>query len=388
MGRRSGIWLAALLALVGCGIVNEDRAAEVAFGMWAGDEARNRYMRERLAPDLERLYGIRLRVIPTADIAELVNKLLTEKGAGKVSGGSVDLLWINGENFRTAKQGGVLWGPFTDRIPNLRHYGPAVAKRDFGEPVEGLEAPWQKAQFVMGYDTARVSEPPRTIPALFEWARANPGRFTYLAPPDFTGSAFLRHLLYHFGGGPEPFQEGFDEELYAAAATKTFALLNESKPYLWRTGSTYPMTLKEQDRLFANSEIDFAMSYNPNFVSRRIEQGEYPPTARTFVFSSGTIGNYNFLAIPFNAGNPEGAVTVINHLLSPESALAMSEALRIPFPLRPDHLTDAQRQAAANLPRGVATLSEEELNSAWLPEPDSRYLERLEQDWIREVLER
>jgi putative spermidine/putrescine transport system substrate-binding protein len=282
----------------------------------------------------------------------------------------------------------VLWGPFADRVPNLRHYDPEVAGRDFGEPVEGLEVPWQKSQFVMGYDTARVANPPRTIPGLFAWARRNPGRFTYLAPPDFTGSAFLRHLLYYFGGGPAPFQRGFDERLYADTSTKVFGLLNEMKPYLWRRGRTYPVTVKEQDRLFANHEIDFAMSYNPNFVSRRIERGEYPPTARTFVFDSGAIGNYNFLAIPFNASNTEGALTVINHLLSPESALAMSEALRIPFPLRPDHLTQDQRQAAANLPRGVATLPEQELADAWLPEPDARYLVRLEEDWIMEVLER
>jgi putative spermidine/putrescine transport system substrate-binding protein len=356
--------------------------------MWAGDEARNRYMRETLAPELERLHGIRLRIVPTADIAELVNKLLTEKSAGRDSGGSLDLLWINGENFRTARQGGVLWGPFHDRLPNLKHYDPATYQRDFGEPVEGYEAPWQKAQFVMGYDTARVPNPPATLPELFEWVRANPGRFTYLAPPDFTGSAFLRHLLYHYGGGPEPFATGFDEALYRRASAQVFALLNELKPYLWRKGATYPVTLKEMDRLFANHEIDFAMSYNPNFASRRIELGEYPPTARTFVFREGTIGNYNFLAIPYNASNPDGAVTVINHLLSPESALSISAALRVPFPLRPDHLTEAQRRAAAELPRGAATLPASVLDAALLPEPDSRYLARLERDWIREVLQR
>lgn len=364
------------------------RDTAVSFGMWAGDEMRNRYIREQVAATLKRRFGITLRIVPCSDVAELVNKLLNEKGAGKTTGGSIDMIWINGENFRTAKQAGILWGPFAGRLPNIRNYPEKAYLRDFGEPTEGYEAPWQRAQFVMAYDSARVPAPPRSISALKEWITAHPGRFTYLAPPDFTGSAFLRHIFYHFGGGAEPFTTGFDEVLYQRTAEAVFAYLNRVKPYLWRKGETYPTSLREQDRLFANSEIDFAMSYNPNFASRRIELGEYPATARTFVFEEGTIGNYNFLAIPFNAANVPGALTVINYLMSFESAIKMSALLRIPFPLRPDHLTPEERAQVESLPRGQATPPDKVLDAALLPEPDSRYLERLEKDWLEKVLRR
>ncbi len=401
---RSGVLLAAVLTAA-CGAPRQQpfspdslgalawsevealaRDSTVSFGMWAGDELRNRYFREQVAAELKRNFNLTLRIVPCSDTAELINKLLNEKAAGKTAGGSIDMLWINGENFRTAKQAGLLWGPFAARLPNIRNYPESAYARDFGEETDGYEAPWQRSQFVMAYDSARLPQPPRSIAELKEWIIAHPGRFTYLAPPDFTGSAFLRHLLYHFGGGPAPFLSGFDETLYRRTAAQVFAWLNEIKPYLWRKGETYPTSLRQQDRLFANGEIDFAMNYNPNFASRRIELGEYPPSVRTFVFEDGTLGNYNFLAIPFNAANLAGALAVINHLMSFESAVAASEALRIPFPLRPDGWTPGQRARIEALARGPATLPDDVLGAARLPEPDSRYLDRLEKDWLEKVL--
>jgi putative spermidine/putrescine transport system substrate-binding protein len=271
-------------------------------------------------------------------------------------------------------------------LPNIRNYSPESWRNDFGTPVEGWEAPWQRAQFVLAYDTARTPDPPRTIPALGEWIDAHPGRFTYIAPPDFTGSAFLRHVLFHFGGGAEPFREGFDEQLYRAAARKTFAWLNERERSLWRRGETYPATLRELNRLFANSEVDFAMSYGPSFASEAIERGEFPPTTRTLVFDTGTIANYNFLAIAFNAGNVAGALVAINHLLSFEAALDAMRELRTAFPLDLSRLAPEQRDAVSALPRGIATLPGDVLATHSLPEADARYLELFERDWRTEVL--
>jgi putative spermidine/putrescine transport system substrate-binding protein len=356
-------------------VLRRARGTSVHFSAWAGDEARNRFYQASVAETIQRQYGITLRMLPNNDAAEVVNKLLNEKNAGKTSGGSIDLVWINGENFRTAKQAGVLWGPFTERLPNIGYYDEQARQRDFGTLIEGYEAPYQKAQFVLAYDTARVAEPPRTFEQLRAWIKAHPGRFSYPAPPDFTGSVFIRHLLMHFGGGAAAFQNGFDEALYQRAAAAALAYLNELKPYLWRRGETYPSSPKEADRLFANHELDFTMSYSPSFASERVARGEYPPTTRTFVFASGTIGNYSFLAIPFNASNPPGALVVINHLMSPSHALEQSRILGSLFPLRLDRLSPDERAAVAALPRGVATLPLSELAAHQLPEPDAAYLE-------------
>ncbi|MFZ4629116.1 MAG: ABC transporter substrate-binding protein [Blastocatellia bacterium] len=367
-------------------LAGQVRGSTVSLAMWAGDEPRNRHFRGRVTEEVARRFGISLRIVPLADAADLVNKLLTEKRAGRSTRGSIDLVWINGENFRTARQGDLLWGPFADWLPGSRLY-PAVARaRDFGTPIEGYEAPWLRAQFVLGHDTARLTDPPRSIPALVEWIRTHPGRFTYPAPPDFTGSVFLRHLLYHFGGGAAAFQESFDEGVFRRAAEPTFQLLRELRPYLWRQGETYPPTLREMDRLFVNQEIDLTMSYSPTFASERIARGEYPPTVRTFVFESGTIGNFSYLAIPFNVGNPAGALVVIDYLQSVEALFEQVEALGIFFPMEVEQLSPEWRTRLASLPKGVATLPEFELSRALLPEANAQYLERLEEEWRKEIL--
>src|SRR5580692_10188318 len=76
-------------------MVQKARGAEVGFGMWAGDENRNRLFRSSVANALKNEFGITLRIVPLGDTAEAVNKLLNEKGAGKTTGGSIDVLWIN-----------------------------------------------------------------------------------------------------------------------------------------------------------------------------------------------------------------------------------------------------------------------------------------------------
>ena len=364
------------------------RGTTVSFAMWTGDEARNRFFQGPVAEALLREHGITLGIVPLGDTVEMVNKLLNERQAGATAAGSADILWINGENFRTAKQARVLWGPFAERLPNVRYYDEEARARDFGTPIEGYEAPWQRSQFVIAYDTARTPEPPRSIPALRDWIRAHPGRFTYLAPPDFTGSVFLRHILFYYGGGARAFQGGFDEALYARASGAAIDYLNEIEPYLWRRGETYPATPKEVDRLFANGEIDFAMSYGPSFASERIARGEYPPTVRTYVFDEGTVGNYSFLAIPFNAPNTAGALVAINYLMSPAHAIEKSRALGSVFPIPLDRLSADERAAVEALPRGPATLPDAVLAAHLVPEADAEYLDRLERDWRERVLRR
>src|SRR5690606_9764416 len=136
----------------------EARGQTVYWNAWAGDERINGYIAwvgERVEAD----YGIELRHVKLTDTAEAVNRVLAEKAAGKDEGGSVDLVWINGENFATMKENGLLYGPFVDRLPNFalvdtREKPTTVV--DFTVPVEGLEAPWGMARINFIYDSARV----------------------------------------------------------------------------------------------------------------------------------------------------------------------------------------------------------------------------------------
>ncbi|MGB3225337.1 MAG: ABC transporter substrate-binding protein [Desulforhopalus sp.] len=377
-------------------ILEWDDAVEAARGqtvdwyMWGGSPAVNQYVNGYLATELEKAYGIRLRQVPVKDIAEIVSKLVVEKQAGKDSDGSVDLMWINGENFRTCKQYDLLYGPFAEKLPNQQYvnWSSPTVKNDFGTPVDGMESPWGSAQMVMIHDSAKTPQPPQSVAALIDWIKANPGRFTYPAPPDFTGSVFVRHIFYHAAGSFDKWQGEYSEAEFNKAAEATYAILRDLKKFLWRNGDTYPDSPVRMNTLFADGQIDFSFSYHQGEASRNILDGLFPDTVRTFVFKEGTIANTHFVAIPYNAQDKAAAMVAANFLLSPVAQLEKA----IPdvwgdFPaITPTKLPELWQEKFKALPRGPATLGDAELQSHQLPEPPSKILVQLEKGWVEHVL--
>lgn len=360
--------------------------------MWGGSDVINTNVDTDIGAPLKEQFDVTLNRVPIDNTADAVNKVLNEKAAGKDGGGSVDLIWINGQNFRTLKDAGLLYGPFTDLLPNGTYVdwtNPAVAN-DFGIPVDGYESPWAAFQFVMEYNTAAVGDtPPASFEALRAWIKANPGRFTYPAPPNHVGSAFVRMLFYWAAGGPDKLLGPFDQEVYDAAAPKVWAYLNDIKPNLWRAGQTYPELAPMAD-LLANGEIDFAMEYDANRASNYIAQGRYPDTIRTFVFDTGTVANTSYVAIPYNAANPAGAMVLANFLLSPDYQVHITR----PAPwgwmmaVDPTRLPSAQQAEAAAGERGIATLSPAALAAAALPEAGADWVKAIDDGWVANVLEK
>jgi len=360
--------------------------------MWGGNDTLNADVDNDIGKVIKERYNITLNRVPIGDTADAVNKVLDEKAAGVDSDGTVDLIWINGENFRTLKNAGLLYGPWAESLPNAKYVpwsDPAIAN-DFGEPVNGLESPWGHAQFVYEYDTKFVSDPPTTFEELQTWVEANPGRFTYPAIPDFTGSVFVRQVFYWVAGGPEPFLEEFDQSLFDQYAPKVWEYLNGIEPNLWRGGQTYPEAKAVMADLLANQEIHFNMTYNPARASRHIADGIYPESIRTLVFDTGTLSNNNYVAIPFNASNPAGAMVLANYIISPEFQLVMADPDQWGWLIPTDPTTwPAEAQdTLASYGTGVATLPASVLAASALPEPAGDWVKAMEAGWIENVLEK
>jgi len=88
-------------ALTWSQVLESARGQTVDWFMWGGFPSTNAYVNGYVAPRVKELYGVKLRQVPIKDISEVISKILVEKQAGKNEGGEVDLMWINGENFRT-----------------------------------------------------------------------------------------------------------------------------------------------------------------------------------------------------------------------------------------------------------------------------------------------
>ncbi|HET6157987.1 MAG TPA: ABC transporter substrate-binding protein [Dongiaceae bacterium] len=365
------------------GIQAKAKGQVVHFNAWAGDQRINDYI-AWAAGEINARAGVEVRHVKLADTAEAVSRIIAEKAAGKETGGSVDLIWINGENFAALKSESLLFGPFVHLLPNFQKVDPTekpTTVLDFTVPTDGYELPWGMAQLVFFYDSARVKEPPLSMAALKNWAAANPGRFAYPAPPDFLGTTFLKQALYETTSDPTRLLRPAGDD--AGMVTEPlWAYLDGLHPLLWRKGKAFPKSSAEARQLVGDGETDIYFAFNPGDASSAIAQKLLPDTMRPFVPNAGSIGNTHFVAVPFNAGASEGAMVFADFLLSPEAQARKENAVLWgdPTVLSIARLSAEERKLFDDLPRGVATPTPEELGRP-LPEPHASWVAALEQAW-------
>ena len=93
----------------------------VYFNAWGGDAKINSYISWAGQIVADR-HDITLVHVKLTDTASAVSRILAEKAAGRENGGSIDLLWVNGENFAAMKRAGLLQDrSWVTSLPNWRY---------------------------------------------------------------------------------------------------------------------------------------------------------------------------------------------------------------------------------------------------------------------------
>jgi len=402
-------------------LVTERARAEgvVRWYHWGGSEELNTWIEAVVVPALL-AEGVRVESVRLPATRDAVDVVLAEAAAGRGLGrGSVDLIWINGDNFRTLAQADLLFGPFADRVPNAVWYAldptdPAAAINlfDLGTPTLLRSIPWFAGQYVCYVDTARLplERAPRDHGGLAALARERPGRFTYVRPPDYIGTAFVQQAVVALyadasasaaAAADMPMLDAFLNDVADLGADEVarllepgFAYLRALEPFLLGGGGAegvrgapvYPPSAAAWERLVAGGEIDLACEDNVFHAQSAVERGRLPESVRTIVFPEGAMRvNKSFLAIPANAPNPAAALVLADHLSSFESHVSKLELIGYPIALDLPRLTSEQRAAAlAASPdlRGVdyddlAEHASPDMHASWVP-----LIDRLWERWI------
>ena len=98
---------------------------------------------------LDKLYNIQLVRVPIQSTSTAINIVNAEISAGYgMNNGTVDMIWINGQNFARLKNSGHAYGPWANKVPNAANFDfsdPSI-EYDFGIQTSGLEIPYNLAQ--------------------------------------------------------------------------------------------------------------------------------------------------------------------------------------------------------------------------------------------------
>lgn len=366
-------------------IINKAKGQTVYFNAWGGSPAINSYI-DWVGGRVETEYDITLVHVKLSSTSDAVSRILAEKTGGKNRHGSVDLIWINGENFAAMKKNGLLRSDsWAYDLPSFQYTDPVALPGilvDFGIATEGQESPWGRAQLVFGYDAAYIDTPPRSAAELASWIQSNPGRFSYPKPSDFIGMSFLKQILLETSPDIHIFAQPVDQSDSVNALHPLWQWLDSVHPHLRQGGKNFPANYTAMIQMLGDGELSIAFAFNPAEFSNGIAQGVLPDTVRSYIHNSGTLANVHFVAIPFNANAPEAAQVVANFLLSPEAQLrkAHSDIWGDPTVLALKTLPLDIQQAFADLPKGIATLDEDALGMT-LPEFHPSWVPVIEKQW-------
>lgn len=343
---------------------------QVYFHAWGGGQEINRYV-QWAKKELASRYNVTLHHVKVADISETTTRLIAEKTAGKAQGGSVDLVWINGENFKSLKDKKMLFGPFAQSLPSWQYVDTSLPVTvDFSEPTDGFEAPWGMSQFVFIYDNKTLSNPPRSYVDMLEYTKAAPYRLTYPRPPEFHGTSFLKSLLIELTKNDPRLQQPVSSD-YDALSKPLWDYLDKFHPLAWRGGKQFPSSSAESLQLLDDGQIDLAVTFNPNAVYVAHASGNLPESTRVYAMDAGALSNIHYLAVPWNSSAKAGALVAINFLLSPEaqSRKGNIEIWGDPSVLKKEHLSGPAKE-------NTAFKSLQELHPSWTNAIETEWLQR------------
>lgn len=382
---------------------NEDA---VNFYFWGGSDPLNVWIDQVVTPDLAKL-GVELNPVRITGTKDAIDLVLAEMGSDRGIGeGSVDAIWLNGENFATLKRQNALFGAFADKLPNSANIEwdendprSALNLRDFGVETNKAEMPWSGEQYVCATNTDRLAQAdaPRTFAELKSYLEANPGKFTYVKPPHYVGNTFVQAAIYAHnpdGTGAEPFQSSI-EDLGAAELARLIApgfnYLKDLDPLVLGAQSgnaRYAEDNAALDGMFLNGEIDIACKFGLYAVAVGLSTGTYPENAEAFIFPEGNmIKNKNYLAIPANAPNPASTLIMVDYMSSIAAQTSKLQFTGMPPGIDPWMISDADAEALNAASPGLYGVTQEELDANTAPDTNASLVDVIEATWL-EYIER
>ncbi|HKX17671.1 MAG TPA: extracellular solute-binding protein [bacterium] len=290
----------------------------------------------------------------------VLDKLIAAKRAGRTT--DVDL-W---ETEPSMVEQGIpegLWVKLSDKlVPNI-----AKVAAEKIAATGGYSAPYRGSSVIIGYNSAFVKNPPKTFDDLVAWIKANPGKFTYCDPnTGGSGQAFVSAAIYKFVN-PDKFAGNAYDPKEETAWEPAWKLLHDLQPAVYNNGF-HPNGNVAVLQLLGQQNIYVAPVWSDmglDFYKR----GLVPKTVKYEQITPPLFGGDSTVTLPSFSAHLEGALTLLNWLLTPEAqALVIRDVSGYPG-VDWKYMPDSVRKQFADVAKPYAPL------------PNAKYLADIKRLW-------
>lgn len=328
------LWIGVVAAMTGCTKLPEVGTADVTPNEWQlildsskkttlnvyqdySDPLAKNWLDLVMKPYMKEKLGITVNV-NTLTMAKMLPKLKDEK-LNEVMIGDADLLILSKRGFDQLKDAGVLYGPFSNKLPNAAMNQTGESYENMwldGRLIDKMATEIGKSQLVFFFDEDKMEVPPVGLSDLRKYIIDNPGKFTFPSLDTLEGQAFINTLAASLCDQKSLYEGKLTVAKQQALFAPVLAFLKDIQPYMWMQGKQLPKNAVELDRLFNEGQVSFSMSLDQNRATVLVKEEKYPSGSKAFVLSTGTTGFGQYAVIPFNSVNKSGAMSLINELLS------------------------------------------------------------------------
>jgi putative spermidine/putrescine transport system substrate-binding protein len=197
--------------------------------------------------------------------------------------------------------------------PNLKK-----VNADLLVPVKGAAIPYRGSSVVLAYNSDKVKSPPKTLSALLDWIRANPGKFTYNSPNSGgSGYSFAETVVDSLLTPAilKQMDQGYDPPLQSNWKPG-LDLLHSLNKYMYGNG-VYPNGNAAVLQLLGQGQISVAPVWSDQSLTA-LKTGQLGPNIKlTQISNPSFTGGAAYLAVPKTAKHKKVLYKFVNYILSP-----------------------------------------------------------------------
>jgi len=197
--------------------------------------------------------------------------------------------------------------------PNLKK-----VNSDLLVPVKGAAIPYRGSSVVLAYNTDHVKSPPKTLSALLDWIRSNPGKFTYNSPNSGgSGYSFAETVVDSLLSPAllKQMDQGYDTSL-ESNWKPGLDLLHSLNKYMYGNG-VYPNGNAAVLQLLGQGQVWVAPVWSDQSLTA-LANGQLGPNIKlTQISNPAFTGGAAYLAVPKTAKHKKVLYKFVNYILSP-----------------------------------------------------------------------